>query len=132
MPIAAAIDTYARTVRLVVTGTLTLSELTGAIDAIVAEVGDEGGYDLLSDHRQIATPVTVAQLERLIEHLRLKAKPLHGRRFAVVTATSASFGMMRMLQVLAERIPITVAVFQDLSEAESWLASHTARDVTGG
>ncbi len=128
MPVEVSLDTFAHTVRLVLSGTLTLKDMTAAIDALVAEVGQEGGYDLLSDHRRLTTPATVAQLEGLIEHVRLKAKPLHGRRFAVVTATPASFGMMRMFSVLAGQIPIEVAVFQDMAEAEQWLANDPPLD----
>ena len=123
MPIAASLDPQARIVRLVLTGTLTLSEMTAAIDAIVKEIRDGGGYDLLSDHRGIDTPATVEQLEGLVDHVRRRAKVLHGQRFSVVTATPASFGMMRMLSVLAQRIPMEVNVFQDIAEAEQWLTA---------
>ena len=123
MPITASLDTHARVIRFVLTGTLSLNEMIAATDAMVKEVGSDGSYDVLSDHRGIETPATVQQLEALVEHLRRRAKTLHGKKFAVVTATAASFGMMRMLSVLAERIPMTVEVFQDVATAEQWLSA---------
>ena len=125
MPITATLDGFAYVIRFVLSGTLTLPEMTAAVDAVVKEVGSDGGYDVLSDHRALDTPATVAQLEGLVEYLRRRAKVIHGRKFAVVTASAASFGMMRMLSVLAQRIPMEVAVFQDIAEAEEWL-SHRA------
>ena len=125
MPITASLDTHAHVIRFVLTGTLSLNEMIAATDAMVKEVGGNGSYDVLSDHRGLDTPATVEQLEALVEHLRRRAKALHGKKFAVVTATAASFGMMRMLSVLAERIPMTVEIFQDVATAEQWLSGHS-------
>ena len=122
MSITATVDREAHLVRIEVAGTMMLSEMTKAIDGVIEEVGLAGGFDVLSDHRGLETPVTSAQLEALVWHLRLHGRSLRGRRWAIVTRTAASYGMMRMLSVLAERIPMQVSVFQNLVEAERWLA----------
>ncbi len=122
MSISASVDRQAHLVRLEVAGTLTSSEMTTAIDGVIKEMGTDSGFDVLSDHRGLETPATPAQLESLVWHLRLHGHPMHGRRWAIVTRTAASYGMMRMLSVLAERIPMQVSVFQDPADAEHWLA----------
>lgn len=124
MPISASFDHQAHLVRIEVGGTLTLSEMKAAIDTVVKEVGRDGGFDVLSDHRGLETPATGVQLEALVEHLRWHGQAMHGRRWAIVTCTAASYGMMRMLSVFAERIPMQVSVFLDLGEAERWLAGR--------
>ena len=125
MPITVSLDTYAHVIRFVLTGTLSLNEMIAATDTMLREVGSDGACDVLSDHRGLDTPATVQQLEGLVEHWRRRATALHGKKFAVVTASAASFGMMRMLSVLAQRIPMEVAVSQDIAEAEQRLSGHS-------
>jgi hypothetical protein len=121
MPVTATLDTIDHVLRMNVTGTLTTREMTDAIDSALAAIGDNRNCSVLSDHRLIETPATVDQLEAVIEHLRRYGRILHHRRWAVVTTLPASFGMMRMLSVLAQRIPMMVEVFQDMAAAEQWL-----------
>lgn len=122
MSITGSFDRKSHVARFEVAGTLTLGEMTKAIDAVMKELERDRGFDVLSDHRGLESPATVAQLESLVEHLRRYGQPVHGQRWAIVTRTTASFGMMRMLSVLAEGIPMQVSVFQDPVEAERWLA----------
>ena len=46
-----------------------------------------------------------------------------GDRWAIVATVPASYGMMRMLSVHAERVPMDARVFERAEDAESWLDS---------
>jgi hypothetical protein len=130
MPVTYTIDRADHTVRLTLTGVMSIDEMRRMVDTIVAEVGDEGGYCVLSDHRGLSTPSTPAQLEALVDYLHIAGRPFHRARWAVVTSNPASYGMMCLLMVIAERVPILVNVFEDLESAETWL--RTSRETVGG
>ena len=126
MPITATLDTIGHILRIEIVGTVTTEEITLAVDRSLETLEEDASCSILSDHRRITTPATVEQVEAFVEHLRRHAPAAHGRRWAIVTASPASFGMMRMLSVLVERIPMTVQVLQDMAAAEQWLASPPA------
>ena len=54
-------------------------------------------------------------------HLEKLSKYLACSKWAVVTKKEASFGMMRMLSVFLEKIPIYLEIFKSIDEAEKWL-----------
>jgi hypothetical protein len=129
MPVTHTIDRAERIVRLTVTGALSIDEMRRTVDAVVAETEGEGGFCVLSDHRGLSTPSTPAQLEALVEYMHIAGRPFHRARWAVVTSNPASYGMMRLLMVIAERVPILVNVFEDMESAEHWL--RTSRETVG-
>lgn len=124
MPFLERVDHDARLVRIAVSGTFSLTDMTTTVDRVSAAAGKSVGWSVLSDHRAIAAPASTPQLENLVEHIRRSAPVFHGQRWAVITGSKASFRMMRMLSVLAQRVPIEVAVFKDPAEAEAWLAAQ--------
>lgn len=126
MPITATLDTIEHILRFEIIGTVTTDEMTLAVDRSLETLAEDATCSLLSDHRRITMPATVEQVEAFVEHLRRHAQAAHGRRWAIVTTSPASFGMMRMLSILAERIPMTVQVFQEMAAAEQWLARPPA------
>ena len=120
MPITHTVDVRRRRLTFAVAGTVTIEEMVAAVDVAVRDAG-AGGYSVLSDHRALAVPATTPQLQALVAHLTQYREHFGGNRWAVVVGQPASFGMMRMLSVLAERIPIHVEVFYDAAAAERWL-----------
>ena len=64
-------------------------------------------------------PVTPSQAKQMVEHLVNLADVFAGTRWAVVTSQPASYGMMRMVSVHAERVPMDVRIFSSLEAAES-------------
>jgi SAM-dependent methyltransferase len=123
LPVEHWVERDRRRVRAVVFGPLSIVEIVHAIDASVADPDFEPGFDVLSDHREVRQPITTAQLEAMVGHLGTLSEKLSGARWAVVTGSPASYGMMRMLAVFAERVGITVRAVHSLDEAEQWLAS---------
>lgn len=85
------------------------------------------GFNIVSDHREIGEPATRAQLEELVSHIATLREYFVGSRWAVIVGTAASYGMMRMLAVLAERVPLSVQVFTDPADAERWARVRNPR-----
>ena len=123
MPIEHWIEKDRHRVRAVVTGEFTNDEIFQAIRASVEDPEFRAGFDILSDHTQIGTPITTQQAEALSSYLRGFSKYFAGSRWAVVTTKPASYGMMRMLSVFVEKVPMSLQVFKTVSEAETWLAT---------
>ena len=112
-------DHDARLVRATVAGDFTIEDMLRCVSGAAAEAGGPG-YNVLSDHRNVGEPATRPQLEALVSHIAALRRYFGGARWAVIVATPASYGMMRMLGVLAERVPMEVRVFSDADAAEQW------------
>ena len=114
-------DHDARLVRAAVEGNFTIEDMLDCVSGAAAEAGGPG-YNVLSDHREIGEPATRPQLEALVSHIAALRQYFGGARWAVIVTTPASYGMMRMLSVLAERVPMEVRVFRaaDAEAAELW------------
>ena len=121
MPIRAWVDAQDKLARFEIEGAWTTAEMIEAVNLVLDAIGARKGFDLLSDHRKIGEPATPEQVRTLVGHLTREGSALVGRRAAVVVATEASYGMMRMLGAHAERIGIEVGVFSSMTEARAWL-----------
>jgi stage II sporulation SpoAA-like protein len=121
VPVTHTLDDTHRIVRLVLSGTLTTAEMLEALDWAARAVAGRPKYRVLSDHRGVDTPATREQIEAVVAHLGREGSGFHGTRWAVVTINPASYGMIRMLAVLAETIPIEVGIFERVADAEAWL-----------
>jgi hypothetical protein len=124
MPIAVRVIRRRSRVEAILRGDLKLDEILQAIDRTVADPDFQAGFDILSDHRLVERPITRPELEEMTQHLRHHSGSFAGTRWAVVTIQPASFGMMRILSVLAESVPMNVQVFRELEAAERWLAPN--------
>lgn len=122
MPISYHVDHTSRLVRSTVAGDCTVEEMVQTIRAAAAEAG-RPGYHIVSDHREIGEPATRPQLEAVVGTLQVLQMVFAYARWAVVVSKPASYGMMRVLMVLGERVPITVRIFWDLEDAERWAIS---------
>ena len=131
MPISHELDHARRLVRAAVRGDFTADNMLRTVSDAAREAG-EPGWNVLSDHREIGEPATREQLEQLVGHLAVLRRYFQGSRWAVVVARPASYGMMRMLQVLAERVPMTVRVFVDAARAERWALGATDDELDEG
>ena len=124
MPIESHIDEERRCVVARVYGDFTFDDILEAIDHSVRDPRFRPGFAVLSDHTEVGEPLTPSQARRMVDHLESLADLMAGSRWAVVTSKAASFGMLRMVSVLAERVPMDVQVFSSHEEAEAWLFPH--------
>jgi hypothetical protein len=124
VPITYTLDREARLVRAAVRGDFTADDMLACVSAAALDAG-EAGYNVVSDHREIGEPATRSQVVTLVEHLATLRRYFAGARWAVIVSKPASFGMMRMLGTMAERVPMEVHVFKDAEQAERWARSGT-------
>ena len=111
-----------RRVRAVITGTISIEEIIDAINTSISDPDFEDGYDILSDHRKIERAITKDQIMMTTSHIKKLSQHLKGSRWAVVTEREASYGMMKMLSVYLEKIPLSLQVFKSIGEADTWLS----------
>jgi hypothetical protein len=119
VPISYTLDREARLIRAAVRGDFTVQDMFACVSGAAREAG-EPGYNVVSDHREIGEPATRGQIEELVQYLAGLRDYFGGARWAVMVSKQASFGMMRMLGVMAERVPMDVRVFFDADHAERW------------
>lgn len=124
MPIESHIDEERRCVVAKISGDFTLDEIVETIDRSVRDPRFRPGFAVLSDHTAVGEPLTPVQARRMVDHLESLANVMRGSRWAVVTTKAASFGMLRMVSALAERIPMEIRVFSSHQDAEAWLFSE--------
>ena len=131
MPIEYWIEKDRRRVRAVVTGDFTTDEMLRAVQGSTQDSEFEPGFDVLSDHTQVGEPLTTQQAKQLSSYLQDLQSVMAHARWAVVTSKPASVGMMRMLGVLLEQVPMELRVFTAMDEAEAWLSQPKQWDRGG-
>lgn len=121
MPIRVWVEPERRLIRVEISGDSTTVDIIDAIDRVVDDPRSEPGYDILSDHLMVGEPLTTPQAREMAAHMQKLGDLLTGSRWAAVTRKTASIGMMRMMAVLLNRIPVELEVFQTIDDAEEWL-----------
>lgn len=113
-----------RRVSFTVGGTFTLHDILDALRSVL-EIPEFGpGFEVLSDHRGVERPATVANVEDMLAFMREKRDRFQDVRWAVVTHRPASYAMMGLLSPLADlRVRMTVRVFTRMEDAEAWLTA---------
>jgi hypothetical protein len=124
MPITHHIDKRKGIIFAEVVGDFTLEDILNTIDSAVSDPAFRPGFKVLSDHRKIGEPATMAQMEGMAACLKGLSNAFGGTKWAMVVSKEASYGMMRMLSVLVEDVPIVLRVFWDMEEALKWLGSN--------
>lgn len=76
---------------------------------------------LLIDRRVIPTAPTAERIRTIITRLARHAEMIRNRRIAVVYSGQATYGVLRMAQMLGESLPATLEMFETPAEAEAWL-----------
>ena len=127
MPIKYWIEKDHRRVRAVVSGDFTIDDVFRAIQSSTEDADFEPGFDVLSDHTDVGEPLTTQQARQMSSYIESLSRALAHSRWAVITKKPASFGMMRMLSVFLEQVPMVLRVFGNLEEAERWLSQPKDR-----
>ena len=123
MPIRIWIDKDQRLIRSEISGSFSEEDILNAINESVAHPGYEPGFNVLSDHTRVTEFITTPQAYSMARHLESLSEQMANVRWAVVTREPASNGMMRVMSVLVERVPMEVQIFETIEEAEEWLGS---------
>jgi len=121
MPAQIQVDRRTRTVYYSVTGDFVTDDIARTIKEMRDAVAGETAYNVFGDHRGATMTATSEQVRLAAQLIGGAASPFRGGRFAIVSANEASYGMMRMLAVHTEDIPIEMEVFRDIESADRWL-----------
>ncbi len=111
-----------RRIRAVASGDVTTEEILQALKGSTEHDDFQPGFDILSDHTNVGEPLSTQQARLMSAYLVGIRKVMANSRWAVVTRKPASFGMMRMLSVFLEEVPMTLRIFGTMEEAEEWLS----------
>ena len=121
MPITFWIEKEKRRIRAEVFGTISTEDILNAIKGAINHPDFKPGYNILSDHTRINEAITKAQVLTTAFNLKDFAKYVSGAKWAVVTSKQVSYGMMNMLSVYLEIIPMKLQAFYSFADAEKWL-----------
>ena len=110
-------------VRVLVSDPYTSAQWRQVMDEILSS-HPEPPLRILSD-RRAATSLDERMIADMLNFLRANTARIRGSRVAVVVADTASFGMVRMLEIRADLddVPVVLRVFRDHHEAADWLSS---------
>jgi hypothetical protein len=114
------VDHEQRIVFFTVTGTLETDEMLDAVKETFAQRKPGAIYDVVSDHREVTEPARPEQIKSLVAELQ-KLANTDGMRAAMIVATDASYGMMRMMAAHIEMLGIEVGIFRDPAEARAFI-----------
>jgi hypothetical protein len=121
-------DDERRRLFVVADGVITLDELRAHI---VSERSDGAlPYRELIDARTAIPDVSPADVREIVGLLHDSARTAGLGPTAVVVSSDYAYGMLRMLEILAEGIA-AVRPFRDMAEAERWLASAPVHEREG-
>ncbi|MEJ2217408.1 MAG: hypothetical protein P8099_12420 [Gemmatimonadota bacterium] len=107
--------------RHIVSGTLTLSDFRGTLEAAYE---DPEMQELcpLWDLRSAHVDMTSAEIHQVADFIGEHWRPPTRVRAALVVSKDFDFAMLRMLELLlGNRSPYEVMVFRDMGAAEAWL-----------
>ena len=103
-----------------VIGRLETEEMLAAVRGRFAQRKPGLVYDVMSDQRGVVEPATPEQVRTLVAEL-MQLGDVVGMRAAMVVATDASYGMMRMMAAHTEALGIRVGIFREPAEALAFL-----------
>jgi len=102
-------------------GEVTLDEVLRHFDELAADPGFESDLDVLLDLVDCKTVPDPDQIRTAAARVTADFQPLHFGRLAIVVASEALFGMLRMFHAFSESAFSAAQVFRDRDEALRWL-----------
>jgi len=104
------------------TGVLTLADNLYVFQKLLADPRFRPGFSQLADFRDVAdAELGEKELREIVANEQAHLGFLEGARIALVAPADFAFGLARMWEILAERMPFEAGVFRSLDEAVAWL-----------
>ena len=112
----------------VVTGPLVAAEILSVVD----RQAEEGiwAYGCLYDERQMTMPPRVVDVAPIAQYVQ-QLSTVHGRRGPVAVVASRT-GSVALSARLSNHVGFAFQVFDDVSDAERWLAQRGQRTMNAG
>jgi hypothetical protein len=124
MPYHLSIDAKLRIATLVCNRLPTLTEWPTLFDEMQAHPGFGPGFGFLIDRRAITEPAETEYVHSLVAILRRNEQLFVGTRCAVIVPNVASYGMMRMMELMLDGSPFHVRGFKEFHKAARWLLAR--------
>ena len=118
------INTDRNLATLTIKGSPSFAEWRSAVSELLDDPDFRPGMAILSDRREIQEAPDRSFIERMVDFLEQNAPRLEGSSWALVAASPADFGMLRMLSIIAERTRVPVRAFRDYEAALAWLEAQ--------
>jgi len=100
--------------------TATFDEWTAAVDAALVDEKFRPGMGVVHDlRRQFRVPTADEARER-VDFLMSRSQKAGIRRWAIVVAGTAHYGMGRLAEFVSDGGPVVFRVFLDVGEAHAW------------
>ena len=124
MPVVYTIDREQNLIRTRCAGNLKLPEVLEHFRTLQRDPECPEWLDVFLDLRETTSLPFTLEINSVAQEISKTKSKVHFKICAVVAASEAMFGMMRMFSVVAERYFSAVRVFRSAHEAEEWLASQ--------
>ena len=124
MPVVYVIDREQNLIRTRCIGDIKLPEVLEHFRTLQRDPDCPDWLDVFLDLREIASLPFTVEINTVAQEISTTKSRVQFKICAVVAASDAMFGMMRMFSVVAERYFSAVRVFRTGLEAEEWLASQ--------
>ena len=121
MPIDSWIEKDKKRIHAVVYGEFSVDDIFETIEGATNKPDYEIGFNVLSDHTKITKPITIDQMKRMVFKIIQLSKQYAGTKWAVVTNQEISKKMMMETSDHLKRVPMELAVFESIDDAEKWL-----------
>lgn len=122
MPITLNVDPVARVVRVRGAGRLRRDELIESLHRMVEDPAFEPAMPQLFDLRDVIdVDASSDEIRDIVERAADLAPRIGAEKLALVAGAPVIYGLSRMYEVYAEKLPVTVKTFYDYDEAVRWL-----------
>ena len=121
MPIHYRIDASSNRITTRVFGEATIDEALQHLDELSADPSYEPGLEALLDLVDCETLLDVDKIRTAAARVTADPSALRFGRLAIVVASDALFGMLRMFHTLSESVFSEAQIFRDRDEALQWL-----------
>ncbi len=123
MPIDFWLDSESQILIVEVEGLVVPEDVVRYRTRLLADPDFTPGMHTLVDCREAATEgLTAANLQFLADDIQSRRRLLARAKCAVVVATDAAYGLMRMYEAYTLESPVVVRVFREETEARQWLS----------
>ena len=113
-----------------VSGSPSDEELLAGTERILSDPQLPESPRILSDHRDMEVDLSTGFVGRAVELLSRFSSTLEASKIALVTANTTNYGMLRMLSLRADSIPVCIEVFSNIRDAEGWLEADVGEDTS--
>jgi hypothetical protein len=127
MPVTYKIDPAKKLIRTTCIGDVNPEEVADHFRVLGRDPSRPDRLNVLLDLSEVTSLPDTQDLRMVRHQLRNLLHSLQFGACAIVAATDALFGMMRMFEVFAREYFVVTRVFRVVTEAEAWLESQGSR-----